>query len=326
MRQTALLLTLFAGACASDEGELQYTSTLEAQTRGVVLSYDGLDAYAAMGDTTCKVDTTWGCPTADGDLPTDDEWVIDHFEGRTLAASDLGVHMLDGSQVWLEDADLAVDQVRDARITSKGLVVLAGDENGCSMANEDGSVALPGEFCLPNLSAAVDRTEGALLVATSDGLFRVDGSGVHPLPGSGDLVAVGHDGVFYTATRGATGLTAFDPAGTTLWTAETAGPVVSIAARGDTGDLLALVRDGGLGALERHDGASGETAASYALPAAEGDLVTSGNGRTVGIVLPDAVHYYSLDLPGEAPVIDETPATDCMVDTPWAWSAPNFGD
>lgn len=326
MRHGALLLTLLAGACSTGDGELQYTSTLEAQTRGVVLSYDGLDAFAAMGDTTCRVDTTWGCPTADADLPSEDEWILDHFDGLTLAASDVGVHTLDGSQAWLTDLDVTVDGVRDAKLTSTGVMVVSGDESGCSMSNEDGSVALPGTFCLPTVSSAVDRVEGSMIVATDDGLFRVDASGVTRLPGTGDLVAANDEGLFVTATRGSSGLRAFDHNGVPVWTAETDGPVQSIAMRGDTGDLLALVSNDGLGALERHQGATGETAASYALPAAGGDLISSGNGRTVGIVLPDAVHYYSLDLPGEAPVIDATPATDCMQDVPWSWNSPTFGD
>lgn len=322
MRRGALALVLLAGACTT-EGELSYTSTLQAETQGVRLSYDGLDAYAAMSGTTCQIDTSWGCPTADADLPTDDERVSDHFDGLTLAVSDAGVHVISDTQEWLQADDLAIDDVRDAKLTAMGILVIAGDSDSCMLSSEDGSQVLPGALCAIDAITTVDRGDSALVVGTTDGVYRVDETGAERLAETADLVSAGVNGVVYMAQSGGTDLIALDRNGGLLWETQTDGAIHSLAPRGDKGSVLVLTENGSVGSLLRIDG-EGQEQAAYAVPGADGELVVSGNGRTVGIVTPEAVHYYSLDLAGEEPVVDTTPSGSC-IDTQ-SWNTPVFGD
>ncbi|MCB9675870.1 MAG: hypothetical protein H6737_12180 [Alphaproteobacteria bacterium] len=304
MRHPIAAACLLATTACSIENELRYTATLEAETNGVALSDDGLDAYAAMSGTTCRIDTSWGCPTSDADLPTDHERVVDHWNGRTLGASDLGVHTIEG-QAWLADFDLEIHDVVGARLTEAGTLVLAGDANSCVLSDTAGSIEVPVGACSEHARTDVDRAGSAMFAATADGVFELRPDGVRQLSDTADLVASDPvSGLVVIAERGDTVLTALDASGETVWAADTTGPIESIATRGDRGQLLVLVRDGEFGRVERRDTRSGEVDGTSSVPSVEGELVVSGNGHTIGIVRLAEVHWYAMELDGEAPVVD----------------------
>lgn len=295
----ALPILLAAVGCAQNASELRHTATLDAETDGVVLSYDGTDAWAAMRGTTCTIDTSWGCPTQDLDLPTEDEHIVDAFEGTTLATSSQGVYILEGG-AWVDTLDL--EGVRTARITHEGVLVVAGDATDCALTSAFGSIELPAAVCAAS-DVTVDRA-GALIAATEDGLYRLDPAGVVRIEGSGDTVASDPaTGILVTAARGTSTLVGRSDAGV-VWTVDAPGPVKSLAMRGDRGEALVLVDEGDRGSLVRVDAADGSTLASYPLPTAEGQVVVSGDGRTLGIVHPEQVHWYRLEVDGEEAVVD----------------------
>ncbi|MEZ4315932.1 MAG: hypothetical protein R3F61_00435 [Myxococcota bacterium] len=310
MRNPILALVLLSAACTS-ENELRYTATLRADTNGVALSDDGLDAYAAMSGTTCRIDTSWGCPTSDADLPTDHERVVDHWKGVTLGATEQGVHTILG-QAWLQEVDLEIAEVHSARLTDAGTLVVAGNEGDCVLSDDDGSMAVPGVVCSDLVVTDVDREDGSLVAATSEGVFRLSAARVDRLADAADLVATdAHTGMVIFGNRGDVDVFAVDRAGEPVWTVRIEEPLQSIAVRGDRGELLLLVGDGAFGHVERRDLTSGELESSSSVPSTEGDLVVSGNGNTVGIVRPTEVHWYSLLLADEEPVVDENVET-CM--------------
>lgn len=306
MRLLPIAAVLLTVGCAT-ENELRFMSTLPAQTRGVVMSEDGIESYVAMRGTTCTITTTWGCPTLDTDLPTEQEEIVDHYEGRTLAQSALGVHYLTGS-AWDAADDLLLTDVRIARLSNTGALVLHGSSSTCSLLVSGVETLAPLSACRPGARAAVDRVDSALWVATGEEVLRLDPDSVRRFALTDDLLA--YDPVHratYLATTGGRKLHAVDDLGRDLWSVSTRGKITAVATRGGRGDVLVLADAGKLGVLERRDGASGALLASYDMPSGDGEMVVSQNGVGLSIQTPDEVHYYVLEISGEPRVIDEEP-------------------
>ena len=81
------------------------------------------------------------------------------WNGRTLGASDLGVHTIEG-QAWLADFDLEIHDVVGARLTEAGTLVLAGDANSCvlSARGRSATTSPPGISGLPSSTARISPT------------------------------------------------------------------------------------------------------------------------------------------------------------------------
>lgn len=302
MRPTVLFVcsALIVG-CAGEE-ELQFRSTLAADTQGVALSDDGLKSYAAMVGTTCTIDTSWGCPTADADLPTENERVTDHYLGRTLAVSADGVHYMDAG-TWDGGTEPLAD-LRTAKLSDVGTLVVGGTPDSCWYQDAAGEHIAPGAACEPGVSFEVDR-RGSLVAATPEGIIALDPAGVRTVHSGADLVAVdAAGGRMYLANRGESTLTAIDDAGTTLWTAEAGGNIADIAVRGDRQDVMVLADvGGGLGQIERFDGADGIRHSSSTVPTTDGELAVSGNGQTLALIRDGEVHHFSILVDGEEQVV-----------------------
>lgn len=313
MRTTITWATVFVAAAAAagckSENELRYTATLQAETAGVAMSDDGLDAFAAMAGTTCTIDANWGCPTDDEDLPTEEEQVADHFGHETLGVSSEGVHTItDG--VWLPEADLAVTGVKTASLVEGGGNVAIGlGDDGCFAEWSDGDVvAVPDAACAEGARYSVDRHTGTMFVAGDGQMLAVERAVTRDLGVPGDLVA--WDPVLellYTAESGTRELRALTSAGAEEWSVTTSGDIASIAARGDRGEVLALVSRDDLGGMERRDGETGRLLGSSAMPDDDGHIAVSLNGIKIAVVRDDMVHFFALDPEGEAPVVDPTP-------------------
>lgn len=302
--RTILLLTCAGLVGCANENELQYRSTLQTQTDGVALSEDGLLAYAAMSGTTCTIDTRWGCPVADEDLPTEEEQVLDHYEGTTLARSARTLHLLRGG-AWQADADVEIEGLRTARLTQRGLLALSSTADGCILRGEDAQVPVPAALCSSQAQVDVDRT-GALVVAV-DGVYRVDLDGAVRIAERGDLVAVEPlQGRIVTATRGEHALAAYDAAGNALWSMSLEGEVTDLAARGDTGDVLVVSHtDGDMGEIDRVEVETGVSFTAGQIPQFGVDIVVSWNGRMVAVITESEVHHYEIVVAGEPTPIAE---------------------
>lgn len=307
MRAILVVACVGLGACAVDN-ELQYRSTVSAETRGVALSDDGLTSYAAMVDTTCALDTHWGCSVNDENLPTDDERVVDHYDGRTLAQSADRLFWMNGD-TWNGD-EAEVPQLRAARLSDTGLLSLHGGGDSCAFSAGEDVIEVDGALCAEGVRVAVDR-RGAIVAATAQGVFRADRVGVTRIADSGDRVAVDASlGQIYVATAGSPRVTAYDDAGVVRWTANTTSAVTDIAVRGDKLDLLVLAAgDNGTGLLRRIDGETGEEVSVGRLPDGHGEVVTSLNGRMIAIVTPTAIHHYEMVVEGEADVVNDEEVT-----------------
>ncbi|HHO53205.1 MAG TPA: hypothetical protein ENK18_20605 [Deltaproteobacteria bacterium] len=301
-------VVLVATACTS-ESELRYTATLGVETNGVALSADGLDAHAGMAETTCTIDTNWACPTSDVDLPTDEEKIFDHFGNTTLGASVEGVYLIRGS-AWQQDEDLPIASVRGASLLEGGTVMVAGTVTDCRVHRGlELSQEVPAALCEEGSHYAFDRDDGTVFAGTPEGVFRVTLEGWESLDVYGDLIAWDHSlGLLYAATSGDPKVLAIRPNGVTEWSAQASGPITSIAARGEHGEVMVLAEDrDGFGVIERREGETGELLGRSRVPDADGDLVVSENGHTVAVVRNDEVNFFGLDAGGAGPTVDDTP-------------------
>ncbi|NCG17602.1 MAG: hypothetical protein GWP91_01115 [Rhodobacterales bacterium] len=309
MRFGLAAVALMATGCTT-ENELRYTSSLEADTNGVALSDDGLQAHAAMSGTTCVIDTSWGCPTADEDLPTDDERVGDHYLGQTLSTTVDGVYVVrDGT--WDTSSDRPMTGVRKASLTDYGQNVVREDADGCWFIRDlDVPVSAADGACSDDAQFAVNRETGTLYVASAHGLWSM-GDTVSQLSKKADLL-IAHDRFLdqlYVAEKGSDALQALSPLGDQKWAVTTGGPITALAARGTWGEVLVMVETlDGMGSLERRDGETGKLRGDSRVPESDGDIVVSDGGWTVGLIQPGFVHFYSFaNGDQDAPVAEEAP-------------------
>ncbi len=295
-------------ACSS-ENELLYTATLGMETNGLALSGDGLDAHAGMAETTCTIDTNWACPTADVDLPTDDEKILDHFGNTTLGASSEGVYMI-REAAWQQSEDLPIAFVRGASLVEAGTLVVAGEGDDCRVHRGlEATQEAPAAVCDEGVRYAFDRSSGTVFAGTSEGLFRITPEGWDSLDHYGDLIAWDRSlGLLYAATSGEAKLVAMRSGGAVEWSLDVTGPITSIATRGTFGEVMVLAEDrDGFGVIERRDGATGERIGRSRVPDADGDLVVSDNGETVATVRENEVNFFGLSAGVDLPTVDETP-------------------
>lgn len=251
----------------------------------------------------------WGCPTVEDDLPTDQERVLDHLGGTTLATSSSTLHFLDGG-AWDPERDVEVPALKTARLSEAGLLTLRADDNACELSIDGELRSLDAEFCGAN-AYEVDR-RGALLALTDEGVLRADQVGAARLTDWGNLASVdlANDLVF-AANVGQGGVRAFDAQGSEVWSLELDHAVRDIAARGDKGDLIVLTEsDDGLGQLELRNGLTGEGEILGRVPSAEGTLAIAGNGRTLALVFDGEIHHYEIAIDGEESPVGEP--VDCL--------------
>jgi hypothetical protein len=307
-------LALAVTACTS-ENELRFVSTLDATTYGVALSEDGNNSHVGMSGMTCTVSTEWGCPVDDADLPTEEERVLDHFEGLTLASSTGAVHQIDADG-WRRTDDIEVDGVRAARYTNQGLLMIRGDSEACFVQSDSTQTSVPGALCDTDVKVQVDRDAGVLYAATGKAVYTVDEEGADKIEQS-DLVAWDRRlEQRYTATNGESTLHATTRDGNEVWTTDLDLPIRSLSARGNKGQVLVLTDSSdGFGLLHRLDGETGRPLSSSELPDSAGEIEVSGNGHAVAIIRDEEVHFFSLviDREGESEVVEENPPS-CLQD------------
>lgn len=298
MTRTALALALLAGCTGPPDLYLSHMSTMESETRGVVLYDDGQRGHAAMWDTTCEFDTLNGWLIEDHDLPTDTEIIQDQFEGTALARSDLGIHMI------FDREDIELGGVLETRLLEDGgVLTLRRKGELCRVDIGDRTVEVDTALCTDLTSVSTDRVE-TLYVATGDALYGVDETGAQLFASDIDLVV--HDRSndrIYVAQLGGETLTGLDSKGVEQWSVTTDGPITSLEHMGRRGMALVMVEDlsTGRGAMQLFEGISGEEVVRHDTPSGDGDLTVSDDGTTLAVTIPGEVHFYDVLR------LDETP-------------------
>ena len=308
---TVLVAAAFASGCATVDSDLEYRGSLSnMQTHGVVLFEDGETGHAAMMDTTCVIDPDGGVAedvdvsdgeesVLDGTASSDDSHVLTRVKGELhtittqLDTSGWSMDVPQTAQVDVGDLD-----VIDARFTAdKGMVVLGSCElkwldsnNLVTQAIQFHDVGCTGM----DPTFDVDRASGTAFV-TIDGAIQAITPDGATLLAQGDLFEFSPDqGGLIVGSAGASVVSFVGVDGTTLWTTDLGLNVVDVADLGARGHMAVMVEAGeSAGRMIELDATTGEITRQFDLPS-PADMVISANGRTIAMVLPNAVHYYNL--------------------------------
>jgi hypothetical protein len=299
MIRNALALTLLAGCTGSQDLYMTHMSTMESETRGVVLYDDGQRGHAAMWDTTCEFDTLNGWLIEDYDLPTSDEIIQDQLNGTAVARSAQGIHMVH------ERVDIDMDHVIETRLLNGGdLATLRWAETEhCVVDIGADTVEVDVEICAGATSADTDRM-GTLYVANGESAWQITADGAAWMAANVDLVVYDRSiDVTYVAELGGTELAGLGKGGEVLWTVQTLGPIASVDDMGQRGYAVVLVSDltTGRGAMQMFEGRTGEEEVRHETPTGDGEITVSTDGTTLSITLPEYVHFYDVIAEGETP-------------------------
>ncbi|HHO53820.1 MAG TPA: hypothetical protein ENK18_23845 [Deltaproteobacteria bacterium] len=298
MRLTTMALAVtWLGACQSDEIRMSHMSTLQEQTRGVVVMDHGLRIQAAMQDTTCIFRTLDGGFIRDHDLPTNDERIVDTYDGEILGASAQGIHLVNRGE------DVAITEVVDARLWSGGVVSLHETVEGCTVSwNRDEHISVPQELCdAPAITA--DPRDGTLFVGLPGETSRIDRDGLASFDSGADLVSWDRaTQLVYMAVSGERTVWATDINGVPAWSATTPAPVTALTHMGDRGLVLLMLDAGeGEGRFYILDGETGSLNSEHDAPGSEVEIDLSQDGTTLAVTLETEVHFFDITAGGEEP-------------------------
>jgi len=283
----------------------QHDSELAVNTRGVALSHDGVDSIIGMFGTTCRVAVRDASIGADYDFPTETEVVNDNSqmfgENAVLVVSDYGAHVTFPDRTWdFSTQDYGDPGTLEGRIWSDGVVLLSDTADaGCQLKWSDGthvsSVSLSAGMCA-SPSLTVDHATGTAYVADGSDVVTASPDGATLIAHNADMVVWDDDAqVLYTAQKGDSMLYGLEPDGSLRWSADLGDSITSFDAMGGLDQsAVMLANRGGTGSLVTVDAFSGEVTSSLTTPAAANQVVLSDNGRSMALVLPGDVHFFSV--------------------------------
>lgn len=294
------LLLAGAAGCTNQSVTFEHQSELDTNTRGVALLDDGLHGQAGMYGLTCRINTADASIGEDYDFPSNSETVVDGgtigTDPAVLVISEVGAHVTYPNRGWdWSTSEYDNPNLVDGAVYDSGIVVLVND----------GSVQWVSGDQVATAPAAVDATvhgmtvtpSGTAFIGTTAGVISVDPSGSSTDVGAeADLLAWDDAAeVLYTAMSGTTTLSGIEADGTVRWTTELPGNITSLDAMGPLAQAAVMVEDAsGTGELVTVDGFTGAITSSLTTPSAADDLVVSGNGHTMALVLPNEVHFFAV--------------------------------
>ena len=299
------LLAIGATGCQSSEITMSHMSTMESQTRGVVLYDDGQRGHAAMWNTTCEFDTLNGWVISDHDLPTEDEVIQDTHQGFVVGRSDEGVHIVQD-----RDNDLEESGVIASRLLDDGLVTVHhGPEDNCLVSFSGGDrVSVPLEACDADNGVDTDRV-GRVIIGTDSGTLCVDREGATEIDGPNDFVVYDRaTRLTYVARYGGMEVRGLTQRGDIRWSYETEGMITSMDDMGRRGMVMIMTSvlgssQGNIIILEGH---SGELVTDHTTPSSDVDITVSDDGTTMAAVLTDQVYFYDVTDPDDEPKVRQT--------------------
>ena len=288
MRLFAITGVLALGAACSGNAQFQHQSVLNTDARGLAFESDS-SAQAGMMDNTCQIDVASGGIGMDVDVANDTDVVLDAAFGDVLVLGGDGLHRYTPNGFgWTDDAPIEPDPgLIDGHLTDSGWVSVS--EAGTVSFNDDTTVDVPGAIH----GSTVDRATDTLFTG-GDAVYEVTPEGAVAI-GEGNLVSwdSGVD-VLYTATQGASTLTALEVGGAVRFEIELEGAIQDVEAMGDLGAasvMLDLGAEGGL--IVMVDGMTGEVLSTLPTPDVADSLTASPSGRTLAVdVGSDITHFF----------------------------------
>jgi len=292
----------------------EHVTTLTHSTLGITLNETGWQASAGMSDQICTVQTQgqWAGVVADYDFTDSAEDVQDEFDQTILVRSDSSLHLINHEAMSLQP-EIPVSGVVAARLFSGGVAVLhQPDSTDCQVTwhtpTGHRSVSLEPELCDPDAGVSVHPDDGTLWIA--NGLVSmIDDQGVHDLSVSGDFVDMDPSGdIIYVGDSNDDVIYGLDSDGAVSWSEDAESDLLSVESMGDLGMVVVgLATDSG-GNISVFDGSVGSYVDGIPVPQG-GEVISSGDGSTVAVVLNTEVHFF-LVTPDGSRVVYLTPKED----------------
>lgn len=301
----SLVLLVAATGCSADQVSYEHRSSLETRTRGVALLDSGDSAQVGMSGNTCEVATSSGMIGADYDVAMgEDDHVQDAFGTDVIVVGASGIYVVEqGGTGWWDDGGTTVDAfgVDEARFTESGFAALQTEGEACEVTwygtdgTATGELSIDASLC--GGAFAVDRVGGTAFVGTPDALAIVTPQGVTNGAIAGDLVAWDATAeAIYVASAGGTQVHALAADGSVRWSVDVGAPVTSLDDMGDVGRVAVMAGTDEAGELLILDGTTGEIASTLVTPSAAQTIVSSGDGRTMAMVVESMgrpeVHFF----------------------------------
>ena len=300
MRLFSVVLALVvATGCTSNQVSFEHQSQLQTRAKGLALLDDSDVAQVGMGGNTCAVQTNSGVIGADFDVAVgEDDVVQDAIGTATVVVGSAGVYVVDQGFGGFGDPQVRLTDVVQSRLLNDGTVIAVhGQGSDCAIAWEGGGTVPLAGGC--GGGVAVDRATGTVFAANGAGLTIADAGGDSiVVPGDFDLVAFdGASEAAYASTGGNSEIHALEADGTPRWAADLGGTITSIDDMGPMGAVAVTMEiDGGIGQLVVLDGATGDQLSQIQLPSAPDQVLVGNNGASMAMVLPNEVHFFSVDL------------------------------
>ena len=287
------LALLVATGCTADSVGRQHPAQLETRAKGLALLDDQDSAQVGMSGNTCQVQTTSGAIGNDVDVaPGEDDNVKDAVGTDSVIVGQGGAYVLDGSGFGGYTPAVNLPGLTDARLT-EGHDIVAVSDIGTVTWNGADAVTTSGAS-----DFAIDRITGDAFVVDGFGVTAVtrDGGSV-TTEGAFDMVAYDPaTNAIYVAAFGGSEVRALEVNGNQRWAAELGGTITSLDDMGAAGAVAVMTQVDGGGELIVLDGRSGEQLSDVATPSAADEVLVGNNGESMALVLPNEVHFFSIDL------------------------------
>jgi len=292
----------------------EHVTTLTHSTLGITLNETGWQASAGMSDQICTVQTQgeWAGVVADYDFTDSAEDVQDEFDQTILVRSADSLHLINHEAMSLQP-EIPVTDVVAARLFSEGVAVLHQPASSdCQVTwhtpSGERSVSLDGQLCSSDAGVAVHPEDGTLWVANGT-VTMIDDDGAHDLSVSGDLVDMDPSGdTIYVGDSNEDVIYGLDTDGSVSWSEDAEDELLSVESMGDLGMVVVgLATDAG-GHISVFDGGMGTYVDGIPVPQG-GEVISSGDGSTVAVVLNTEVHFFIVT-PDGSRVVYLTPKED----------------
>ena len=281
--------------------EVQTRSTTYASVSGICLEDDGRKAWGGLGYVTCPI-TTRG-----GELGQDERDYGDgHDHPEDCDEDELFVLAGYGaSATWHAPTGrvaLKMDSVFTGGLMQSGVVALGLSGGAClaTLLEDVGSapieVDLPPAVCSEHTDLSIDRASNTAWFANGT-LWRLAGDGTFDALSdhAGNLLVYDDaTATLLTATEGTPTLSSLDLEGLERWSVELAGPLIELAALGDTGVVVALSSTTPSPTLHFIDANTGDELRSEATLPDVDDLTTSADGSVIGATAFRQVYFYDV--------------------------------
>jgi hypothetical protein len=272
-----------------------HQSTVLTNARGVELSSDGSFAQVGMIGNTCQLDVQTGLLGYDFDvIPNEEDFVLDLSEGQTLVIGENKNGLTVMKNNWMGET-YTIDQtnVQNAAINGDAVVVVTG-ETSCSLKTFVNGQPTQ-DLSIPCQTKGLEVDGDTTYLMGDENLTVVRSGRISTLDYPSNFTSFNRTfGHIYFALNNS--ILATNKEGEQIWSLTLEKQIYSMDDSENTGDLIIMIGDSEQGEVVILDGSNGMIKKTFITPSDVGQIKVSNNGKTLAVILEDAVHFFKLSL------------------------------